>query len=706
MQCNTRLSRPLPVLTLSALALLASCGGGGGSAAPGASGPPAARIQFPPEASLTDADGITVRGAVARPEGVAGLTVAGVPASTTDGWKTWTAEVPLGLGANELEVRMTGPGGAEVGNTDEVVVHREDVVLGDCTSIAVAGPGDSRAWWLDADRSRLVEVDTFTGERSCTPILGGLGSESGPWPYSVLDPVGAIFDDNRNRLYVRDRERIYTVHADTGARKYFSGREWWQEGWVVDMDYDPLSDRFLSLETDADFPFAMMEVYSIDPATRERDLVCSYQADNVNGDILAQSISIFRDGSGSSAVLASWDRLSLLNVQNGARVSQDMDLESVTDIACWNWRVYLLEEDRGIFELNLWNGQYTQVLDFSAAYMQQFGIEEGQRLVAGPGAQQVTFTDDLQDAAFILDLPSGKVELLCRSGNGEGTPLAEATGLVSFAGRRLVLDPDRARILEIHPNGDRSLFSLGGHLGRMEGAAVIDDHLYVANSYPNTIVRLDANGTQSLVIANDLNLTDVRDLAYSDPAEGGDGRLFALCYNKVVRVDLEAGTSFVFSGSGDGRGTDLHSAQEFFLDLRSGFAFVTDAGVEGLHEGALVMVGLHDGWRGLVGGGDVEMGSGADISMPRGIAPSASGDEYLVAAGRRGPGAMTLYRWLDEDFHREEICSESRGRGPMVDEPSAMWRDGENGTLHLTGRYEGAILVVDPKTGDRVMLSR
>src|SRR5262249_46297874 len=86
---------------LPLLATLAACGGGGGGGGPGGGGggglnpPPTAKVAWPPPSALTDEDVIEVAGTATDPDGVQGVTVGLVSASSLDAFKTWEADLPL-----------------------------------------------------------------------------------------------------------------------------------------------------------------------------------------------------------------------------------------------------------------------------------------------------------------------------------------------------------------------------------------------------------------------------------------------------------------------------------------------------------------------------------------------------------------------------------------------------------------------------------
>lgn len=687
----------LKTLTLSTLCLLASCGGGSGG---GGAAQPAAQIQFPPEASLTDADGMTVRGTIQRPAAVSGLSVAGVPASTTNGWKTWSVEVPLDIGQNNLKASMTGPAGGAVGKSDAVTVYREDVVLGDCGGLAMGDPGEGKAWWLDADRGRLIEISLATGERTSRAIVDSAFDFS-----EGLDRPGEpVFDGNRNQVYVGDGSRIHRISVAGGVRSQLCDRG--PLGWVMDVDYDPTSDRLLSLESDGLFGNMSTQVYSINPHSGARELICSFAPDGLDGDIAAHSISVFRDGTGASAFVASTEGLSLVSLQDGSRTPVPGPLTDIRDLACWNFKVFVLDREQGVFDVNLWTGEYSHLYDFGQP---DSPLLRGLTLCGGPGLNEVAFTDDALDAAYRLDTGSGQIEEICRSTLGEGPTLVAAASELRFKGKQLVLDAEWGRIMSISPEGKRTTFSEGNHLQTPEAAVVIGDFLYVGCSGIGSIVRVDAQGAQTLVIPGTADLKQLQDLAYSDPANGGGGTLLALCRKKLVEVDLDSSTTSLITEAGDGRGSDFDFAQQLVPHPGLEIAMFTTVGKASAGEGSVFMVFLDGGMRVMIAGEDPiggAMGSGAEVSSPRGMAYGTDSTELMIAAGPQGPGSMSLYRLDVPSLQRSEISSADRGRGPLLDLPGTVRRDAQSGNLYVTGRTEGAVLVIDPESGDRVMTSR
>jgi len=195
-------------------------------------GDPSVRVVFPPSGGTTAAR-VVVRGTVAGDAAVSSIAVAGVAAVSDDGFATWSAEVPLELGENQLDVAVvlaegsasppasltierwpdeTGgqrgdgrwPGrilGLAMDPDQQRAVVSDDVVdgvfgielatgdrtvLSDSESTVEVGSGyelvrptrlalfDGHALVVDGDV--LVDIDLATGDRTAVSEQGGAGS--------------------------------------------------------------------------------------------------------------------------------------------------------------------------------------------------------------------------------------------------------------------------------------------------------------------------------------------------------------------------------------------------------------------------------------------------------------------------------------------------------------------------------------------------
>ena len=161
-------------------------------------------LTFPPPSSLTNDSTIVVTGTASDANGVADVSVNGVPATTTDGFAHWQAAVPLTNGANTLTVAASDALGATDPDAAQATIERRpplDTPFG----IGLDAPG-GRALVSDIGRGAIVAVDLATGERT---ILSDSTTGTGP---VFQFPTGIAVDGTR--VLVVDQRRS----GDRGRR--------------------------------------------------------------------------------------------------------------------------------------------------------------------------------------------------------------------------------------------------------------------------------------------------------------------------------------------------------------------------------------------------------------------------------------------------------------------------------------------------------
>ena len=162
-------------LLLAPIVLVHAACSGGGAAATEAGAAPTATVRFPFDGAVTTAGTVTVAGSSYDPSGVYGVSVAGVPATSSDGFAHWSASVPLADGPHVLPVSTTDMAGNSDGSAALVSVLRAVRTTGPWTlSFDAVG---SRLFVGDHRSGGLFAVDPATGVS--TPITG-FGRGTGP----------------------------------------------------------------------------------------------------------------------------------------------------------------------------------------------------------------------------------------------------------------------------------------------------------------------------------------------------------------------------------------------------------------------------------------------------------------------------------------------------------------------------------------------
>lgn len=278
---------------------------------------PDVTITYPLDGQDVSTELLTVTGTAVDPDGVAEIIVNGVQATSTDGFLSWQAEIPIASGLNEIRVdsadtllnRRVGSAVISVFNTalvlqdvsaldldsagrslyliDQAVggllvinVDTDDwrllsadagaaVPFVEPRRILVDEAGD-RAWVVDYGYDTLLQIELSTGVRT---LLAGPGE-------SLADAQALAYDDTLDRLLVLSQlrgpttsstfasGRIISVDLLNGQRQLLSDNqtppgnpEFWFSYAVA---FDAAADRLLLLDTN--------KVIAVDPITGMRQL--------------------------------------------------------------------------------------------------------------------------------------------------------------------------------------------------------------------------------------------------------------------------------------------------------------------------------------------------------------------------------------------------------------------------------------------------
>ena len=176
---------------------------------------PTAQLVFPPPAAFTQADTVVVRGTAADNRAVSSVKVNGVDATSTDGYHTWSARVPLATGSNTLNIIATDAAGNT--HTSYATVLRKVTLLR--PQVITLAPLDDKALVVDLANHSILAVDLATGARR---IFAHENFPSDGPPLAFLGPM--TFDPTRDRfvLYDDGYDRLVSLDRNTGARTVIS----------------------------------------------------------------------------------------------------------------------------------------------------------------------------------------------------------------------------------------------------------------------------------------------------------------------------------------------------------------------------------------------------------------------------------------------------------------------------------------------------
>jgi hypothetical protein len=170
---------------------------------------PSANIVFPLPNSYTDATTLTIRGTTVESNGIASVHVNDVAATSSDGFKTWSAIVPIHAGQNEIVVSTID----ELGNTNteaaSASVLNRGPVVGSFAGIA-----------FDASSNQIVAGDWSSSSLYIFDPVTGSGKTLASRNATSLASVSAVTIDTANhRALVVDtsRDALVSVDLTSGA---------------------------------------------------------------------------------------------------------------------------------------------------------------------------------------------------------------------------------------------------------------------------------------------------------------------------------------------------------------------------------------------------------------------------------------------------------------------------------------------------------
>jgi DNA-binding beta-propeller fold protein YncE len=693
----------LPMLVVA----IPACGGGGGGGGQAVKKAPDVELSFPAEDVTTDGESITVRGVVHLPPPITNVLVNALPVTSSDGFATFTIDLPLSPGANNLSVLVEGPVfdrekflfAGRVTRVDPVLVDPTDLdfdakhdrfvlvdratrsvqlldvasggrtivsdlehgsgpPLGEPSGIAVDANG-TRAFVLETNQQVLDAVDLATGARSG---LSGGGKGGGP----ALDfPVALAFDLKHARLLVADfassvTGRLLAVDPDTGDRTVVSDATHGSGpglGAPNGLAVDDADGRAFFTENGA--------VLSIDLANGDRTVVSD--ATHGNGEPLAHPSAAEFDADLGVVLVCDDDRVVAVDAKSGDRSTLSGDgAGKGPEIA--RPAAIALERDSGFaFVLDRAGPAITKILvknGSRAASVLRLTVGGGPsldhalRVAFDPASRRAFTATDDPPAVVAIDLATGDRSTFSDETHGSGPVLVRP--------RAVALDAARGRLL-VNDDDDDSLWNVS--LRDAKRTLVSREPPTGDPVHSTREIVLDAARGRALLLQSDDRILSV------DLATGGRTTL-----SQTLGGPLEAK---------DADGAVLDAANDRLL---------VHAQLLGL-----LAVALDDGARTLVSSqvGGIFEGFGSGL----GVDPSA--DRILLTlqspfAG--GVGAVDPADGKPTVLSTTDIAN--LGRGPTLDVPSTFAFDEPGRSALVLDHILNALFEVDLASGDRTIISK
>ncbi len=711
-----------------ACALVACSGGGGGGGGGSSTPPPNASIVFPTRVSYTDASTIRVRGTASGPNGVAGVTVNGVAATSSDSFANWVAVVPVAAGTMTVTASVRDAGGNTRSSADTVTIHNRGAAIvgvrgmdvdaansrilvsdqntkavyalrtsdgqasvlsdrsrgtgADFDSIEdlVVDASASRALVLDWGQDTLVAVDLSSGNRTVASASSGSGAATA---FSL--GFGVALDAVGNRAFVTSRgnNSVVAVDLSTGARSVASSASVGTGPSFVNplgIAYDavtvPASPRLLVADA------GLGAIVAVDLATGNRTLMSS-SSPTGSGVAFDQPVQVKLDA-GSSRLLVldgsvNRNALVAVNLVNGNRtvladsatgtgalVNAPLALAFNAATA----RAYVAAYTGGeVSEVDL--GTLGRSLLASA------NLGTGTKLVSVGGAAleqrtgtptSLLVTDPSQGMVFRIDLVTGDRTVVASSAVGSGVILARPADLVLDT--RAGITTPQALILDAGTG--HSVVALNLTNG-------VRTQLADLNSASPSVVQLrnmtlDAAGNRVLV------------------TDAGLDAVFAL--------HLGTGSRTVMSDAGQGSGSAFNVPTTLVFDNASAAAprtIVADAQLLGLL--SVSTTGDRSAF--------AATGGSLNIALPGDLVLDATNQRLLMTdLGHKNLMSVNLANGSRLRLSGASLNDNTvAGGGPSLEYPSAMDVDLPGNVAYVVSADRQAVIAVDLVTGDRVIVS-
>ncbi len=655
-----------------------------------ANAPASAALQFPLPVALTTAATLPVRGTASDPDGIAAVRVNGIAASSSDGFATWSALVPLPAGPTTLAVTVEDKLGKLQATSATATIARLGAVLMRTADVA-PGPAGDRALLLDVWGKALIEVELASGvlaPRSDEVI--GSGPAFGPAASSVAWNGGPT-------AYVAGTGAVIAVELATGNRSTLSS------GSVGAIRLQPSKGRAILV--------AGSELQAMALAGGARTTISSATAGS--GPALAAPGRLAVDDANDRALVVDGSLKAIFEVKlaNGQRtilsgggVGSGPALSSPAGIAldAGAQNAYVVD-GANLLAVQLATGARS-VVSSGASLGPPFAIPQG---AAMHPDGRVLVVNAWPAQLLGVTVATGARALLASTQLGSGPSLwvANALAVEPSQMRAVVLEPGAgaSHTVELASGNRDRLFkpgSTGASLDTPGGGAIdaAGGRVLTTDAGQHGLFSVAlATGTRTPVSTGTLGGGSV--LASPAGVEldllGGRALLVDRSVAALFSVQLSSGDRTILSGGAVGAGPAFSDPADLALDLLAGRAYVVDRKLNA-NAGAVVRVELASGARTLLAG------AGPTLSSLRSVAFQGQTKQLLVLAS--SSNLPCLFRMDPVSGDHALVSGATLGLGPRFIIPSDVVSFPGRVSL-VVDEWANAIFAVDEVSGDRVIVS-
>jgi len=546
-------------------------GGQGGTGGQGGGGPfSGVNVVFPPGPSLTDQPSLTVRGSLNGNAGVESLTVAGVPATTDNGFATWKAKVPLSVGSQELSVDLVVEGMPLVGAAKVSVIHTD--TLSRNPWAAAFDRTNGRAFLYDLIGKHIAEANLINGKRR---MVSGPSLGSGP---PLWDLHGAMtYDAAADRVLTTSVNNVIATDVGTGNRTELVAKgsgEW--PSYPGGLVFDAAQNRLLTTSMGT-------SIWSIDLTTGARAIFSD--VDHGSGPPLTNARGMELDAQNGRVLVGADRALVSISLTTGDRTVISSETVGSGPATYVSWPSYDAATNR-FFTLGF-TGELAEVTPAGARTL----LSDGKAIGSGPTALAplgLSFhagalyaLDTWLDAAIRIDTATGARDIVSGYPIGSGPVFASGRGATYDAAGKRVLgyDPGQGQLFAVSlVDGARTILS-GATMGNGPAPTGAFDMVlaggkaFLVNQFDVRAIDL-ASGDRSIVSSNMVGqgptfnpFGGVQENIVSDPA---GQTLWVLHDKRLLRIDVATGNrTLVADDAGAGTGPAMGNSQDLiYADSR------------------------------------------------------------------------------------------------------------------------------------------
>ena len=665
---------------------------------------PFAQIIFPASESISESDQITVRGIAASESAISSITVNGVEASTTDGYETWQAILPLTEGTNTLAVRASDEENDGF-LTDVAFVRRQfQMSMGNDLVFDQAG---NRFLVSDSGRGAIINVDSATGQASRFEVIDSVSSSSLSFDQSSL----ALDTLNARLLVMSSSNTLYGIDLASGMAEVISSSV--PSTPDSENPFSAPSDIALNAAATSAFVINSLDGYllQVDLSTgvRQRiaDLGGALDGNEVRGLLLDEPNTralVYRFPDQVIAVDLITGAESVVSAANTDEIVISLIIDALQDID--NNRLLMTEPSGRVIAVDLSNGSRSIVADFSAnatpPLLPTIGgmafaedqitalLTDGNRIISldTQTAQASIFSSSATQSqprligpeSLAFDATSGRGFLLgggivYRQNFDTGSRIQLSNALDNLSGQdsRIVIDESNNRLLVSLADADEQIVAFDFSTRQAD--------VFSSNTVPNNDVELIS--VEGFALDNINNQAVVVDSGVQS----------------IVGIALDTGQRSLISGPGVPNADNAFVTPGDIAVCTDGVvAFVVDEGLD-----AVLSVDLLTGVRSVISDNTQSLGDNTRLDLPvAGVSCDASGNRLFVS---RSDGAnIAGYVIVDLESGQRTGIPVAQANGNSLPFSDRFAYDSFCDCIHLSDAFLG-VITVDVQTLEWVVIS-